>query len=73
MEGQRLQKGRGKLPNRTIAGSEEVDRIVMTRTNQPLGFFDGGASYPFGDSGKTDRPDSTIIDRRVEEYLADFV
>jgi hypothetical protein len=42
MEGERLQKGWGKLPDGAIARAKEVNGIIMAWSNQPLRLFDRG-------------------------------
>ena len=70
MEGEGLQKGRRKLPDGAIAGAKEVNRLVLARPNQSRRLFHGRPEDGFGDPRKTDGPDGRIVDRGVEEHLA---
>ena len=54
MEGEGLEQGRRKLADGAIPCAKEIDRLVLTLSNQSSRFFYGGPEGGFGDPRKTD-------------------
>jgi hypothetical protein len=71
MQGERRKKRRRKLPDGAIAGPKEVDGVILVRPHQPGRLFHGGAEDGLRDARKTHSPDGGIVERGVEQHLAE--